>query len=237
VATSQTSTGCDSRPLDRRDASHAPVRIEEMDRTLECVIFDIGGVLISQDLSSLARGLSARTGQDVDRVRALFGGDVVRDVETGRVSSATHFSRTIAPQLPGISYEDWINAWTNNYSLNQAAWSLLEEARDRGHVVGILSNLSEFNKIAIERKFPRFFRAAHRSFLSYELGLHKPDPEVYLTVSDQLGIAPARCLFLDDVEENVLGARRAGMAGMRFDNSRTAEIRAALGWQAKPDGP
>ncbi len=208
-----------------------------MDRNLECVIFDIGGVLINQDLPSLARGLSVRTGQDAERVRSLFGGDVVRDVETGRVSSESHFSRTIAPRLPGISYEDWISAWTNNYSLNQEAWSLLEEARERGHVVGILSNLSEFHKIAIERKFPHFFRAAHRSFLSYELGLHKPDPEIYLAVSQQLEITPARCLFLDDIEENVLGAQAAGMAGMRFDNSRIAEIRAALGWQATPGAP
>jgi glucose-1-phosphatase len=203
---------------------------------LECVIFDIGGVLINQDLRALATGLSVRTGQDVDRVLSLFGRAVVRGVETGRVSSEGYFNRTIAPQLPGISYEDWIGAWMNNYSLNQAAWDLLEESRDRGHSTGILSNLSEFNKLAIERKFPHFFRGAHRNFLSYELGLHKPDAEAYLAVSRQLGIAPAGCLFLDDVEENVLGARAAGLASMRFDNGRIAEIRDTLGWPPTPGG-
>ena len=197
---------------------------------MECVVFDIGGVLINQDLASLARDLSVRTGQHADRLLSLFGKDVVRDVETGRVSSESYFSRTIAPQLPGLSYEDWIGAWMDNYSLNQPAWDLLEEARGRGYTVGILSNLSEFNKLAIDRKFPHFFLRAHRTFLSYELGLHKPDAEIYLAVSRELGIAPAACLFLDDVEENVVGAQAAGMASMRFDNSRIEEIRGALGW-------
>jgi FMN phosphatase YigB (HAD superfamily) len=203
---------------------------------LECVIFDIGGVLITQNLRSLAEDLSVRTGQDVDRVLSLFGRDVVRDVETGRVSSESYFDHTIAPRLPGLSYDDWIGAWMNNYSVNASAWGLLEESRERGHTTGILSNLSEFNKVAIERKFPHFFRGAHRSFLSYEMGLHKPDAEVYLAVSRQLGIAPAGCLFLDDVEENVLGAQAAGMASMQFDNSRIAEIRDALGWPPTPGG-
>jgi HAD superfamily hydrolase (TIGR01509 family) len=152
------------------------------------------------------------------------------------VSAESFFNRTIAPQLAGISYEDWIGAWMDNYNLNQTAWGLLGEARDRGSTVCILSNLSEFNKIAIERKFPHFFRAVHRSFLSYELGLHKPDAAIYLAVSRMLGIAPAACLFLDDVEENVLGARAAGMAGLRFDNGLIEEIRRALGWRARPSG-
>jgi glucose-1-phosphatase len=207
-----------------------------VERELECVLFDIGGVLINQDLRALATGLSVRTGQDVDRVLSLFGRAVVCDVETGRVSSESYFNRTIAPQLPGISYQDWIGSWMNNYSVNEAAWGLLEESCDRGHTTGILSNLSEFNRLAIDRKFPHFFCGAHRNFLSYELGLHKPDVEVYLAASRQLGIAPDRCLFLDDVEENVLGARAAGMASMRFDNSRIAEIRDTLGWPPTPGG-
>jgi HAD superfamily hydrolase (TIGR01509 family) len=207
-----------------------------LERALECIIFDIGGVLIDQDLPSLATCLSVRTGQDADRILSLLGRDVVLDVETGKVSAESFFDRTIAPQLAGLSYEDWIGAWMDNYNVNQTAWGLLEEARDHGSTVCVLSNLSEFNKIAIERKFPRFFRAVHRSFLSYELGLHKPDLAVYLAVSRKLEIAPAECLFLDDVEENVRGALAAGMASMRFDNGRIEEIRRSLGLGRSREG-
>jgi epoxide hydrolase-like predicted phosphatase len=39
----------------------------------------------------------------------------------------------------------------------------------------------------------------------------KPDPRVYLLTAERLGVAPEDCLFVDDHDENLLGAERAGM--------------------------
>lgn len=50
---------------------------------------------------------------------------------------------------------------------------------------------------------------------SSEVGLRKPNPAIYLLALEQLGgIAPERAVFLDDVESNVDGARRAGLHGI-----------------------
>jgi putative hydrolase of the HAD superfamily len=203
------------------------------DRAFQCLVFDIGGVLIHQDLRALAERLAARCGQDARLVLALLAPAVVFDVETGRVSAEAHFARTIAPRLPGLDYEAWIGAWMDTYELNPVAWGLLDEARRRIGTVCILSNLSPFNRAAIERKFPRFFDAVDRSFLSYETGLHKPDPEVYRTVARALGRAPGACLFLDDVLENVEGARAAGMVSLRYDDAAVDAIRRACGWSSR----
>ena len=103
------------------------------------------------------------------------------------------------------------------------------EARDRGRTVSLLSNLSPYNQVAIDRKWPHFFRTTHHNFYSYDLGLHKPDPEIYRAASKRLGVDPSCCFFLDDVEENVAGARETGMQALRFGNERMPEIREALG--------
>jgi len=196
------------------------------------VIFDIGGVLIDFDFERLARELSARTGQDADRLVPLFAQDVVHEVETGRTGPEEFFRRTMAPVLPGLTYDEWISAWMDNYSINEPGWALLGEARDSGKTVSLLSNLSHYNQVAIERKFPHFFRATHRNFYSYELGLHKPDPRIYRAACEALGVAPDHCFFLDDVEENVEGARGVGMRALRFEKERIPEIREALGLPA-----
>jgi putative hydrolase of the HAD superfamily len=39
----------------------------------------------------------------------------------------------------------------------------------------------------------------------------KPDPRVYELAADRLGVRPESCLFVDDHDENLLGAERAGM--------------------------
>lgn len=196
------------------------------------VIFDIGGVLIEFDFPRLAQALSAGRGLDPDRLLPLFGRDVVHDVETGRTGPETFFRETMSPVLPGLTYEDWIDAWMDNYSVNEPGWALLEEARHQGRTVSLLSNLSPYNQAAIDRKWPHFFRVPHHSFYSYDLGLHKPDPDIYRAVSKRLGVDPSYCFFLDDVEENVTSARETGMQALRFENHRIPEIRETLGLAA-----
>jgi putative hydrolase of the HAD superfamily len=45
---------------------------------------------------------------------------------------------------------------------------------------------------------------------SHEVGLGKPDPEVYELTAERLGVAPDEIVFLDDVPANVAAARAAG---------------------------
>ncbi|MDT0318672.1 HAD-IA family hydrolase [Streptomyces millisiae] len=58
------------------------------------------------------------------------------------------------------------------------------------------------------------------------LGFAKPDPRVYATAAERVGVPPARCLFVDDTEANVLAAREAGMTGLHFRTA--ADLRGAL---------
>ena len=198
------------------------------------VIFDIGGVLIDFDFPRLSHALAERTGRDAGGLLPFFGKGAVEEVETGRTDPEEFFHRTMSPALPGLTYEGWVSAWMDNYSVNEPGWALLEDARDRGRTVSLLSNLAPYNQIAIERRWPHFFQTPHHNFYSYELGLHKPDPAIYRAVSERLGVEPEHCFFLDDLEENVESARRVGFQGLRFENDRIPHIRETLGL---PGGP
>ncbi|MFG2824331.1 HAD-IA family hydrolase [Kitasatospora sp. NPDC048365] len=44
------------------------------------------------------------------------------------------------------------------------------------------------------------------------IGVAKPDPRAYLAAAERLGVAPRRCLFVDDTAANLPGARAVGMA-------------------------
>ncbi len=46
---------------------------------------------------------------------------------------------------------------------------------------------------------------------SCQVGMRKPNPAIYTYAAEQLGVAPERCVFLDDAEGNVAGAQAAGM--------------------------
>ena len=49
---------------------------------------------------------------------------------------------------------------------------------------------------------------------SSEVGMRKPNPAIYLHTAELLGVAPERCVMLDDAEGNIVGARSVGMAAI-----------------------
>jgi len=55
---------------------------------------------------------------------------------------------------------------------------------------------------------------------SEEMGVRKPAGEFFLAVADRLGVAPDRCVLLDDDPGNIEGARRSGMHGVRTFESK-----------------
>jgi putative hydrolase of the HAD superfamily len=62
------------------------------------------------------------------------------------------------------------------------------------------------------------------------VGCRKPESRIYALTLERIGMTAERCLFVDDVEVNCEGARKAGIAAVHFqDNDQAiAEIRAAL---------
>ena len=64
------------------------------------------------------------------------------------------------------------------------------------------------------------------------VGLRKPEPEIYELALERIGggIGAADCLFVDDVEHNVIAAREMGMAAVhsRSNDQAVPEIESAL---------
>jgi putative hydrolase of the HAD superfamily len=47
--------------------------------------------------------------------------------------------------------------------------------------------------------------------ISGDVGLHKPQPEIFLMGAERIGVAPEECVFVDDLRENCAGAEAVGM--------------------------
>jgi putative hydrolase of the HAD superfamily len=50
--------------------------------------------------------------------------------------------------------------------------------------------------------------------LSGEVGMRKPEKEIFLHAAETLGLAPGECVFIDDMEANVAAAQACGMTGV-----------------------
>jgi putative hydrolase of the HAD superfamily len=126
--------------------------------------------------------------------------------------------RSVALHAIGPFYHTCFSAYPDTIAC-------LQVLRQRGLRLAVLTNFElpsihlTLEHVGIE---PGWFDAL---ISSASLGLWKPDPQTYLIAAQALGVAPAACLFIDDIEENVAGARAVGMRGMLIDRKHTASYR------------
>ncbi|MBR1605196.1 MAG: HAD family phosphatase [Alphaproteobacteria bacterium] len=88
---------------------------------------------------------------------------------------------------------------------------LMQELSSKGYEICLLSNITP----DLEDIVPQSVDADKR-FLSYELGMIKPDIEIYKYVLDKLHARPEETLFIDDLPVNISAAQKLGMNGLVF---------------------
>ena len=95
-----------------------------------------------------------------------------------------------------------------------------------GYKIAILSNtISAHEKVCINKGVTEPF---DHIFLSYQVGLRKPDPKFYYYVLDKLGVKPTEALFIDDIKENVEAASNLGIRTIWADHPATIVEKAML---------
>ena len=94
-------------------------------------------------------------------------------------------------------------------------------ARAAGIKTGLISN--SWGLGIYDRAPTDLFDAA---VISGEVGLHKPQPEIYRLACERLAVEPAEAVFVDDLRENCEGAEAVGMTAVLHRD--TSETLAAL---------
>src|SRR5256884_186495 len=105
----------------------------------------------------------------------------------------------------------------------------IRRIRERGLRVAALTN----NWVAEGRRPTDGLRAHFDVFVeSAVVGLRKPDPRIYELVCRELGVAPSRVAFLDDIGRNLKPARELGMTTIKVEDPDQAlrELSALLGF-------
>ncbi len=183
---------------------------------IENYIFDIGNVLINFDLEKLQKDISKDSDITYEELKDTWSSPLFLKSETGHATSEEYYEELSNRINLKWSYSKFISAWADVYSYNEKGNKLLDDCNKKGNVY-ILSNLAELNKIAIEEKFPGFFDRSLYNGFSYETGFRKPDLKIFEFICDKINAKPAKCLFFDDLKENIEAAQKVGLNGLVFE--------------------
>jgi len=188
---------------------------------IRAVVFDIGGVLeITPDLG-VDRRWEARLGLPAGDIGERLA-DVWMDGGLGRIT-LDDVHRALRDRL-GLDEQQLTAFMADTWReyVGTANTELIEYARGLRprYRTGILSN-SFVGAREREQAAYGFEDLVDEIVYSHESGMAKPDPQIYALVCERLGARPAETVFLDDVKQNVAGARDVGLHAVHYrDNAQ-----------------
>ncbi|MFN4136671.1 MAG: HAD-IA family hydrolase [Novosphingobium sp.] len=210
--------------------------------TFAAVIFDFGGVITTSPFEAFNR-LEAERGLPRDFVRQINArnpdSNAWAQFERSEIDAAT-FDRLFAEEARALGHE--LDGASVLAVLAGAVRPAMVGALDRlagagfrlgcitnnvpaGHGAGMARSADAHD--ALEQIFARFEHVIESS----KAGLRKPDPRIYLMMCEALGLAPAQCVYLDDLGINCKPAAALGMHAIKVTSGEQAlaDLGAVLG--------
>ena len=182
------------------------------------IIFDLGGVILNIDYGLTLKGFSDLGIQDPEaQFTQLKQTPLFDDYETGRIDT-DQFRNGLREHIPAVVSDDQIDAAWNCMLLDlpESRLKLLNELKIR-HRIFLLSNTNELHIQEFHRRLSMWFGVKDLSHLfetvyySFQMGMRKPDAEIFETVLDQNRLFASETLFIDDSPQHIEGAKQLGI--------------------------
>jgi len=175
------------------------------------LLVDFGGVLSTDIWSSFSAFCESR-GLDPEAAKNLFRDnpdalEELRKLERGE-ADPQEFERRFA-KLLGTEPEGLVEGLFSGLGPADEMLTAVRRAREGGAPTGLVSNSWVMDHYTDELR--ELFDAV---VISGEVGLHKPEPEIFQLAAERVGREPKDCVFVDDLRENCAGAEALGMTAI-----------------------
>lgn len=183
---------------------------------IKTIIFDLGGIFIQIDTKQFLRELCEKFDSlsERDVLNVLIRSDHYSQYEKGSIDSYTFYER-VRDKLGGnFSFPFFKKIWQHIFSPIQSMIDLLPQFKSMYQLV-LLSNTNAMHMEYIEKEYP-FFHYFDHIIYSYEIGMIKPEKQIFRYTLNKIGCDAKECVFIDDTDENVQSAEEYGIRSYRF---------------------
>jgi glucose-1-phosphatase len=182
------------------------------------IIFDLGGVLFDIDYQRPVTAFARLGYGGFEQLYSQAGAHpLFEQLETGHVSPAGFVEQMIALATKSVTGADILSAWNSILlQFRQASMQYLRQLQPH-YQLYLLSNTNAIHLVQIQSlcrqqtgqmSLNDFFTKA---WYSHEVGMRKPNADIYQFVLQDGGLPPQETLFIDDSVQNIEAAQRLGI--------------------------
>jgi len=184
---------------------------------IDAFIFDMDDVVCTYDVGRRISALASLSGRPETEIRqAIWESDFLDRADRGYYSADAYldeFGRLLGMKL---NRAQWVEARRASMIPDLPMLNLVR-ALGQSHRLALLTNNDRLLSETIDDLFPelRHLFGSHL-YVSADLALAKPDPDIFRAVCNRVGAETRRSFFIDDLAVNVAGAKEAGLQGHVF---------------------
>ena len=190
----------------------------ELAASVDAAVFDYGGVLTTAVRDSIAAWLDRDAIDPASFSRTIKAWlsrsapdhTPIHRLETGELGTA-EFDALLAAELVGkdggtVAPGDLLKSMFAQMRPDPVMFDLVQDLKNAGVRVALLSNSwgNTYPRDRIDAVFDLVV-------ISAEVGMRKPNPDIFAHALDLLDVPPERVVFIDDAEPNTDAAARLGM--------------------------
>ena len=182
--------------------------------------FDLFGVLLGADKSTLLHFIAKRTGNTYEKAEHIFS-KYFPDFEKSKISFSGFFQKIQYSLNNGeqLNIEEFKSTWMNQDLAELPTVDYLE-ILSKNHSVNLISNVSDSYLDRLKTKF-EFFNFFDHTITSEQAGYSKPSPGIFKYSLNLAGAKPASSVFIDDQMSNVKSAENLGFKIHHFTEFNT----------------
>lgn len=185
---------------------------------IKTIVFDLGGVVVGAFGKELIEYSSNQLGIEPGELRALMN-KYEPELQMGKIDHIEFWKKILKDKDKGVP-EDilkdlWLKPYIEKATINEDVITLIKELR-RNYFVGCISNAQEPHNSY--NKSRGLFDNFDLCLLSSEVGLRKPNKEIFELYLQKTKYLPKEMVFVDDEENLLMNAKNMGINTIHFNS-------------------
>lgn len=181
------------------------------------IIFDNNGVLTTSDSEVCYEKTAAFLGVRVDDYKKIVNKFVV-DLDEGKITQNEFYAAILKEGGFDVSVSELRKAHLSGYVRKPEVQEFAKKLGER-YEIALLSNFGD----AFREEWCKVWKldeifSNEMIFVSFEIGIAKPDEKIYLYVLEKLDVEAGNVVFIDDNLENVESAKKVGINAILFES-------------------
>lgn len=175
---------------------------------VEAIVFDCFGVLTTERWLLFLSELS--DGVDIEGVRQIH-----RAYSAGVIDKQESADRI--RELAGTSFKESEDLDQDEIAKNTVLLDYIRELRGRGYKIGLISNIASnwIRDAFLTEEEQELF---DEMILSFEVGMTKPDPRIFMLACNRLRVGPHEAVLVDDIDRYCQAARKEGLQAVLYQD-------------------